>query len=510
LNIFGSGVVGSSPGAYVTDTVCFRRSFASFDRKHRIRQLPPSLCSRDNQKGAFCVGPVFARAYVCRSCLCNAQNAFVMRHGVEQPKMVKRLPFVSHFAEAIRREYCEMFEVCSNLWLSKWPYGKQQLILKSVQNDPVLPGLVTSFVKREVYHDLPSRARLIQAYPNLATQEYCAREFYTFQKALASVSYRYELYPGIFVTMASGMNSLGLGAWMDEVLSCYGRVAFYERDGKDWDSTMQFGHHRTKLAFMRLCSVKLARFVEDCFKVVGTVRSGDDVFRYSLQGTVKSGHNDTTSGNSLVNMLLLGTAMFNCGYHGDVIVAGDDAIAVLPHSFDLRLLSEEEAKFGIKPKANKFVALEDVTFISGTWFNTGARCLFVPLLGRLLARLWWTVHPPSDRRSDEYHAGVALGLLAVCDFPVYRELLLPYVRASAKPAAWAKYCPYMIDVGRVDDVLVIRALCSRYGVSSQELIAFSRFLRDHPGPGFLSHPVADVIMGKDLVAVGDRPLGLEA
>jgi hypothetical protein len=101
-------------------------------------------------------------------------------------------------------------------------------------------------------------------------------------------------------------------------------------------------------------------------------------------------------------------------------------------------------------------------------------------------------------------------LLAVCDFPVYRELLLPYVRASAKPAAWAKYCPYMIDVGRVDDVLVIRALCSRYGVSSQELIAFSMFLRDHPGPGFLSHPVADVIMGKDLVAVGDRPLGLEA
>jgi len=438
--------------------------------------------------------------------------ALAKRHGVTQPAIEIELEHSEHFADALYTSYCALDLDYYEQWLSKWPLSKQVAIEHSLTHDFPAPEKVKSFVKREVNLDPPKRPRLIQGYSNLATQESFGREFTVFQKALADVAHRYEIYPGITITMASGMNGKAIADWMSASIgACSNRPHFYERDGKNWDATMQRSHHLAKLAYMRRCNPKLADFVESCFKVRGSMAGSSGFFKYKLNGTVKSGYNDTTSGNSLVNMLICAQALRAAGLRGHILVAGDDAIIVIDGDFDCQKLISIEVQFGIVPKARKLFEVSDVSFISGHWIpQPNDRFIFVPFLGRLLCKLWWTVRPPPAKQLAAYRHSIVSGIKSlVGDIPIYKEFLNIHDHVDAKTVYIRKwhYSPFS-DLSQVIDLdYTTEQMCLRYGVPRAELIAFADYIGTLSGePGFVRHPVADRIIAVDTASLEDREI----
>lgn len=476
---------------------------AKLDPKNAIINWPPDLCNCEDQTGATCLGPVFAYSYVCRSCSCNAVNAFINRHGARQPVCASRFPGYPQFISSVRSAYAVLGDVYDT-WEDRWPMAKLRDMWASFWVDEYRPDRVSAFVKREGGHKAPTKARLIQANPNYRTQMHAARQHATFQKALCLVCSveGYEIYSGIFITVGSGLNSAELGRWMDITSAVSSH--YYERDGKNWDSTMQLIHHEVKLSFMRACDPTLADSVDDARVVVGAYSRRGSRFRYKLVGTVKSGHNDTTSGNSLINSLILAECMLRLGLKGRIIVAGDDALVGVTTDFDVGSFMSAEASFGIIPEAAKFSSPADVSFISAIWLPSRSGYLFVPVLGRLLARLWWTTNPPSQRRLTDYQFSVAAGLRpAVGCIPLYREFLAACPRVG-QLIETGKWLGYKHAFAPADD-WTYQSIMDRYGFGVGEMGACADFLSTlDMAPAIISHPLVDRILARDLCEIDER------
>lgn len=506
----------------VTDTVCLGKGDVSKLAPHnRILRVDPCVQATEcgmRQRGATLMGLATRMAFVCRSCPCNAHNALCARHGVAAPVVQRDLSWGRDYFRRIRGEvlhlYLEQLAHWQKAWLEKWPAGKRAAIARSVEDDTVMPNVVHIMVKREVYDKEPTKARLIQFYPNLATQAAFGPEFFSLQKVYTQWFQRREVAPGIRVTFASGMNASDLGAWMRDVLADYGDPWFYERDGKNWDSTMQREHLAVRLAAYDVAGQDFLGFVRAGFSV--RARDPRGAFRYTLEGTVKSGHNDTTLGNSLVNAVIAAIGLLDMRLRGDIIVAGDDLLTVVEGDFDEHALAGVEAACGIKPEYRKFSSPCDVSFISGIWFPLPAgQWLFTPKPGRLLSRLFWTVHPPADKRAAEYRNGIVAGLRGTCGaMPVVGAFLEAHVdatRGSTPNPAWEHRSCLVVESGffytRND---VFPAFLKRYGLSAEDVDSAEALLRDSAGrTGIVSHPVFDRLMDVDCSDLHDRPVATD-
>lgn len=501
------------PGRYpceglVTNTLCLGRpKDYTLGEGTCIKTDVAHTCDKPDQLGATCLGPVFGPSYTCRQCSCNAFNALVKRHGARAPAVTGRFEDASrHYAGF--RTFCLLADrVYYDAWLAKWPLTKQQAILDSVRTDEVRPNGVKAFVKREPGHAVPSKARLIQGYCNLATQECVAREQSVFQKALGMMFNidGYELSPGVLVTMASGMSNLDISEWMRVHRSKYSRPFFYERDGKNWDSTMQREHHVYKLGWMRAYNGRLADFVDKGFVAECFVKCKSGMFRYTLNGTVKSGHNDTTSGNSLINAAISSHALSSCRYRASVIVLGDDMLAIVEGKPDLEGILRAERAYGIVPEGSIFYDIGDVHFISSCFLESVAGDVaFVPILGRQLARLWWTTNPPAKRKLRNYRFSVASGLAsAVGGLPIYGAFLDPMLSRGGALIDVDKF-KYSAHTSRIPPGDYLPAICRRYGLSPSEVSDFEDFLRTLGPAECVVHEVATRIMARDFADVTGR------
>lgn len=453
-------------------------------------------------------------AYVCRSCPCNAHNALCNRHGVAPPQTTGDFGPALRYLEQVRPALTDAFvaqrAVWQDGWLTKWPASKQAVIEDSIAVDDVVPGRVCAMVKREIAHSAPKKARLIQYYPNMATQAAFGPEFYAVQKTYSAHFQRAEVFPGVRVTFGSGLNADALGEWMRAVTSEVPNAHFYERDGKNWDSTMQQPHMDVRLAAYRIVEATSGfhDFVRAGFKVEG--RDPRGALRYVLEGTVKSGHNDTTLGNSIVNAMIAALSMRALGLTGDIIVAGDDLLAAIAGDFDVESLAAQERAFGIVPECRKFQCPEDVSFISGVWFSTGCTYTFCPKPGRLLARLFWTVRPPAPRRVCQYVNGVVAGLRPTCgDLPVIAAFLDAHWqegRGVDAIAEWRHRVQLEAAPRTSRRAELMNTFCRRYALSRADVEDCERLLRSLNGMvGFISHPVIDRLMAVDLADAVDRP-----
>jgi hypothetical protein len=391
-------------------------------------------------------------------------------------------------------------------WIWKWSSAKRKVIEHSVACDDVLPNRVKTMVKREVYHKAPvTKARAIQFYVNEATKASHGWEFYSLQKAWTRATYRTEWYPGIRVTFASGMNSRQLGVWLDEVLLDVKDPHYYERDGKNWDASMSEHHHRLKMAAYKFMPPAFLKFVEACFRVTGCAVGQGGRVKYRIVGTVKSGHNDTTLGNTIVNAALASTAMKRLGMTGDIIVAGDDMLAVVDGDFDLERFVEMERSMGIYPEASKFDSWLDVSFISGYWWANGGSYVFTPKIGRLCSRLWWTVTPPSRRQLRAYQRGVAYGLAPTCQgLAVVRELIRPHLDGGERMAIPGK--DYTLTSSEIlwDEPLMWRQLEARYGIAKADVEHLEGVLRTCTEPMLVVHPAMETLMNSDDLDPAER------
>lgn len=520
--LIGPGVTPAD--CTVTDTVCL----GDGDVKKLgpgckiLRRAPTNSLGEclEEQRGATLVGLTASMAYVCRGCTHNAHNALCNRHGVAPP------PTTAGFAEALEyfernrlpllQSYIDQRVVWGYGWFEKWPMLKRAAITASQWWDTVEAARVHAMVKRELAHKLPSKARLIQYYTNLATQALYGPIFYSLQKTYTEHFVRREVFPGIRVTFGSGMNAVDLGRWMVSALADTPNAHFYERDGKNWDSTMQLPHLELRLAAYGIAGEEFCAFVRDGFDVTG--RDPRGALKYRLRGTVKSGHNDTTLGNSLVNAMLAATAMLRQGLRGDVIAAGDDLLAVIEGDFDAPRLAAEEATMGIVPEFRKFSSYTDVSFISGVWFGIGGgRLVFTPKPGRLLARLFWTVRPPLPKRVQQYKNGVVAGLLPTCrDMPIIREFLSAHVDDSVGTDACSEWIHRVMLVNTSAPLLIedreafMQSFCERYGLTRAQIADAELMFRTARGVvGFVSHPAVDRIMAVDLADLDERPRAVD-
>jgi len=501
------------PGAYelsswTTDTICFGLGDVRLLGSHcQILTQPSETCASENQKGATCVGYVSSMSHVCRRCGCNAHHSLCNRHGL------KRLDPTRPFTLCLESLVLAFRVVAVNYvrfrtgrqaWLLKWPASKRDLFLRSMVFDPSVPYKVKIMVKYEYDHSVPRRARAIQMYFNLITQAMFGPHFYALQKATCELFNRLELSPGIDVTIASGMNASHLSLWMDNVVA-RGALWFYERDGKDWDSTMSVMHARLRIMLYGLVDARLSDFTMRCVKVKGFGRFREGILRYSVFTTVKSGQNDTSLGNGIVNLAIIVESMMLLGLRGSVIVSGDDLLVAMYQDYDVGALKAIEESLGIKPVARKFTSPFDVSFVSGVWFLNGNKYQFIPKPGRLVARLWWSVNPPSSRKLEAYRRGVVRGLLPVCGgIPIIRKWLSKFDsegEALPNDRYWVlKHCA-------VDwDPLVLYHFCARYGVTVSQVEECESMLDALPTePLFIRHPVLDAMMRVDLADPVDRP-----
>jgi len=306
------------------------------------------------------------------------------------------------------------------------------MIEKSVRVDPVRPWAVRAIVKFECGHDLPTKSRLIQAYPNLHTQSLFGPQFYAFQKSVVGLMNNLEM-GDISVTIASGLSVESIGEWMRLAHERFGVPQFYERDGKTWDATMNRSTHELVNSWYAHVDDSLAHFHNQCYEVNGNYFGRETVVSYRMRGGVKSGHNDTSIANSIVNMSICFEVARRTQTPAMILVSGDDALVAVPMQANLESWPRLEAEYGIKPDARTFTDYRSVSFISGCWMRSEQTYAFVPKPGRLFARLFWSVLNVPERQRASYVNSVVQSLWPACALmPVVNSFLSAHVSQADK------------------------------------------------------------------------------
>jgi len=236
---------------------------------------------------------------------------------------------------------------------------------------------------------------------------------------------------------------------------------------------------------------------------------GGRTLRYIMRHTVKSGHNDTSLGNSIINAAVAFYAMKKLGYSCSIIVAGDDLLIACYSVVDGTVVARAESELGIMPEARCFTSFAQTSFISGIFLSDSGSIKFVPSPGRLLARLWWTTKPPPPKKVAEYTRSIVRGLLPVCHgLPIIRVFLNAFdsegpTHVSEKGYAF-RGAHYTFSDG------VLSSFAARYGLSVHEVLDCEVWLRTLPcAPLVLSHPVLSRIVAVDTADIGDRDWGLD-
>lgn len=489
--------------------------------------LPLPEC-RSGWKGAEILGPVARLGYVCRKCACNLHNSLCNRH-LSRPPNYTGQDYLITFKEALdwyvedlvelKIRYDSIYPEIRKNWWGKWTLAKQTMIRRSLRLDlEYQPDRVSAFIKREVNPTMPSKARSIQGYKNLSAQYLTARQVTAAQKAFARKYDVHHQRGDIGVTFASGLDSATLGDWMSGVLNWSAKPMFYERDGKNWDATMMEAHFQVKF-FIENAMISDFQAREALAKgahVRCRVRFGHEEvwIKYTSDFTVKSGHNDTSLGNSIINAAIAITAAVRLGYRVKIIVMGDD---LLMAEADGRLNGEEmaaiERSCGITPEYRVFDNHLDVSFISQLFYPTGrADHMFFagPKPGRLLAKLFYGIRPVREADRKAWVHSVVMGLWAVCKhIPVLRAFLAraDELAATDRIIPTQKYDKYFRCEIQADRSAVMQSFCARYHISESEVLELENYLLNIPTLCcFLSHPTIDLIIAQDLADPMDRRL----
>jgi len=386
-------------------------------------------------------------------------------------------------------------------WKAKWALWKQQALTVSWRRDPVRLGQIKVAVKREPLHgDDPTPGgsvtapRLIQYNPNFATQQRQWR-VYELQKAYTRALQGAEV-DGRRVWFASGMNASHLSDWMTQA-HLEGMRSAYERDGKRWDARVQRWHKEAVHRQYQRMAPRLAARLRQAIRVRAYARYETGLLSYTVDGTVLSGHNDTTLTNSLLNAAIL----VACVPRGSwVMVVGDDALVLSREDLDGVAIAAAEREHGIEPKYRVFRDLESVSFASGVWLRADSRYWYVPTPSRMLRRLYWTTTSVSPRKEDKYVSDVRAGLVGVAvSLPLVRVLLRGDVGQPLKPSFFAHQRYPALDF--------FPAYHRRYGLSRAQLQSVEAWMSMFDGQRVvLKHPVFTIMERVDFADVDGRPL----
>ena len=178
-----------------------------------------------------------------------------------------------------------------------------------------------------------------------------------------------------------------------------------------------------------------------------------------------------------------------------------------------------EASLGITPEYRKFSSPYDVTFISQVWYPTGRSdhpYFTGPKPGRLLAKLFWTVKPPSPKHYGKWIHSVCQGLLPTCsNIPILRAWLWKHDKEcgtkdfdfKGKDKKWFDYLDVHYEAVDADPAVVLEMFCHKYRLNPVVIAQIeSRIMTSPKHRGVVVDPILDVVCSHDLSDLADRPV----
>jgi hypothetical protein len=485
-------------------------------------------CDSDEQLGCILLGPTIAMCRTYGKCQHNFFRAICSRHLTKQPPAQR-----SHCIERAKLLWFDAIRTYLSVsddpdeWVARFKPPRRRAILDSVDKDRVMYDRVSAFLKREVMVSYlfgeeddtfgrvgPAtaiRPRLIQGYKTLATQAVSGPAIWALQTAVKHVPFEYRAQDAlrttyIRVTIACGMNNKDIADWFSESWdgACFG----YECDGSGWDSTMSRVHFDDRSSLYRGFQVEgldLLNVLEKSFAVKGSAMGR---FRgsYGVEGTTKSGHNDTTLSNSITNALISAECFARAGVSANVLVMGDDMLAVVYADYSESLidnLRSHAITLGIVPKSRGFKNPLALSFISGYFWCNKDGWTFSPKLGRQFSKLFWTVQVVPKKMHLSYASGVVKGMYPLLGFsrcfrsfvstvhmvdgPISQSVL-PYWTTFASPIA-----------NSVENEM--EQTCARYDISESD---YNRLCDDLSKGGFIRSSVARHMYRQDVCELSER------
>jgi hypothetical protein len=345
----------------------------------------------------------------------------------------------------------------------EWRIGKKQTKLNAIDHSRIFdlpkPHKTKAFIKYEINVEVPSKARLIQGNQNEVTAYEFPEEYASFKHALEELNNTPFEYQGVkyeFV-YAGGMNHDQLSDLITQWEAEGGPNRYWdERDGKNWDSTMneQLLKEELRVYFMLKMQSAL-RFYQrsSCTKGVITCKTHRDLgkaakvilVRYLTAWKRLSGDWNTTSGNTPISMNIVFNTVMRLPEHlrpkkVQALFMGDDLLArmeyvTLPNAKDLcDAMNHYDSLSGITPVRALFTDILQVSFISmGVWPRRAGGYQFVPHPGKQLCKLFWTTKSyPVDMLVDMASQIAESFWMTYRGFPLMMQFLKLHYRGKTK------------------------------------------------------------------------------
>lgn len=463
-----------------------------------------------------------------------AINAMLKRHCAAPTNPIDGFSLVAlpHLTQCVKMYHESACAFASNSWEIGRGLAKLSKIDESIALDQREDGVVSLMLKKEVNAvsltnpQLPSKARGIQFNVNLRTAYEFGNEQYNFCHALAEASEKPFVIGNteFHLRYTASMTPEDLGQfavesereranWVDSFLD--------ERDGKNWDANVQTAHRQALVEWYREISQTLYDVASKNIQVKGKYRNKSFKLVYEIDGTVKSGHFDTSSGNGALNIEV--TAQAIAGLPKELrprlvrgLIMGDDLllwlyfdIVVDPQAY-LNAINQLEAKLGINPVRGLFRDVLNVSFCSLGFYHTNTGIVAVPKLGRVFAKLFWTVTPLMGRDPARLASTIAHSF-----YPTYhqyrpmREFLKRHMDVApleVDQRTWApSTIPYVcreFGLPRGDGVHWASGNEVKYGLCAGTLEDIGEVLE--MGPGIVQHDVVDIMLREDMSDPPDR------
>lgn len=409
-------------------------------------------------------GMAFSYPCMLSQCPTNVINALTNRH-LSKPLNSCTVRLLNPFLTVYKKHAQNVaFGKWPMLMNGEWRIGKRECKLMQIDRshlyDLPAPTKSKAFAKREVNVAVPSKARLIQGNHNELTAYEHPDEYAVMNAVMKSLEGHEFDHCGVKCRFAyaGGLNHDQLSDMFTSEAELPGYTVYDERDGKNWDATMNEALLRAESFVYDMLKLRSAHcFLTRCARVVGkiltkTAHGERVVLKYLTAWKRLSGDWNTSVGNTIISMIIVFTVISMLPPHlrpqrWFALFMGDDYLGVLkypapPCLHDLHsALNFSESRCGITPVRGLFLDPLRVSFISlGVWPRLDGGYQFVPHPGKQLAKLFWAKDVTHRSRIVAYAHAIAISFWDTYQgFEVMQNFLKAHYTHGSKAVALDKY-----------------------------------------------------------------------
>jgi len=419
----------------------------------RVWVSGPRKCScltQETRRGAKLLGIAFRPAYVLANCVSNAVNALATRHLAAFHHPIEALPNPPYiYSTCVAREMGAYYDQAlrQGSWRTGKTLVKQRQVEESIAMDFPNYSRVKAHIKTEVVLTWPKKARLIQAFVRLRDNYEFADQYRAFTAALVEWTHIPRVYFGTKVDLRSacGLNHEAIAkqvsAWLEEYPQA-ARTIFVD-DLTNMDGSVQNAHLQPHYELYSALDPLLAMHSRASHLFKGTITAQESTVFYKGEATVQSGAQDTSSGQTCRRIDTFVRCLYGTGVtHIIGFAFGDDLWVIMGGVVPpLEQMAQLQAKCGWKAKGMYVGRPEQSDFLGCTFVpDEAGGYAMLPMIGRLLTKLFWTWRVVPPRRQASYIRQVAEGF-----YPRFQSLrfMASYLQhhmavPEDKPFFWAR------------------------------------------------------------------------